>query len=129
MLDLLLMGNKEYREKVRDALIAGMPLLNLSEIARRVGWTQAAIAKFCRSGVGGEDKIEEIGRILCRMNLLDPAPEHQLADELRALADFLDAPGSEPVEKVTKFRQFVQFWQGGIEGFAAALQKEKQGDR
>jgi hypothetical protein len=61
-----------------------------------------------------------------RLNLLDLSSEHLLAGEPCALADFLDSPGLKPAKKVTNFRQFITFWQQGIEAFSAAAEEEKQ---
>ena len=128
VLDLAPMIAGEWREKVRLAALAANenPFINMSGIARDVGWSQAALSKFVHGGSGAKEKIEKSERILVQLNLIDPSPDKVMAAELHALADFISSVGPTPTQKVGKFSQFIDFYSAGLEEFAAALKEEKK---
>lgn len=70
--------DKKERERIRLAAVAAAdaPCINLSGLARMVGWSHPSLNKFRDKGTGSAERVEHLGRILARMGILeDPMPE------------------------------------------------------
>ncbi len=85
-----------WREKLMEAANAASTsgLINMSELARRVGWTQPQIVKFCQNGTGNAEKLSVLERELRSLGFFVD-PFRDIARGLNATADFLVSGASE----------------------------------
>ena len=115
---------REIQEAARKA--RANPFINMSGIAREVGWAPAQMSNFCDDGDGDEAKVRRLGSILRQLGILGDI-DHVIAAQFRAFADFMDSPDASADAKAIGLMEFLNALQGSISAYVSALQKGEDG--
>ena len=105
-----------------DRLEEDNPFINKSGLASKVGWSHSSLEKFCNTGIGGDEKVRQLGELLRSLGFLDDV-DHAMAEQLRALADILDSASFGMDAKITYWKTFVRAMFKGLRAHTAALKE------
>lgn len=80
------------REKIREMASAAnnCRYVNMSALAREVGWSHTQMYHFIRAGTGNAKTVEELGRVLTSLGFGSPQWSI-VAEEMRVLAAICDS--------------------------------------